>query len=322
MPSPSTLNCVAALSLLGMAAPLLAVETILYETDFSDFATGDDRLVGTDGWLGTNEGQAVHGTIAGTFEDGNIAGTLGFDIPLFEGTDNVVSIWRPINVDPVANDTLIRFSSDMAIIDSDNDLYDSFYFSVFNQDADLLAAVVFDNTIDSEGIWRYDGTEGGFTDTGAPFTIDQVYDFSFTIDYANNLWSATLDDLSLFEDAPFTESTATKDLGDVSAEWEVTDPDNAGTNWLYFDNWKVSEIDRETTETITPTIVRGPNKKARLNWTAAAGETFQVEYSDDLQTWKQDLADSAITVEGENGARYVDESATTVNVRYYRVALR
>lgn len=320
MPSTSKITRVAALSLLGLTAPLLAVETILYETDFSNFAVGDDQLAGSDGWLGTNTGQAVHGTIEGTFEDGNVAGTLGFEIPTFEADDNVVSVWRPISVNPVTNDTLIRFSADIAIIDSDNALYDSFYFSVFNQNVDLLAAVVFDNTIESEGIWSYDGAD--FTDTRAPFNVGQVYDFSFTIDYANNLWSASLDDLSLFEDITFTESNADKDLGDISAEWEVTDPDNAGTNWLYFDNWKVSEISRDSDVTFTPEITLGPDNNIQLSWTAADGETFQVEYSNDLQTWMQDLADSAITVEGENGARFVDESATAQEVRFYRVSLR
>lgn len=324
MPSNFRSASLSCLALIGCTAASFAAETILYSTDFSDFGIGDDLLVGTDGWLGTNQDEGIHGTIEGAFTDGNVAGTLGFGIPEFTEGNFIASIWRPINVDPIANDSLIRFSTDTAIIDSDNQLYDSFLFSVVNQDADVLGSIIFDNTVESFGIWRYDGVTDGFYDTEVSYEYANIYDLSFTVDFANNLWSATLDDISLFEDAPLTASEFEKNLGDVSAEWEVNDPDNAGTNWLYFDNWTVSEIteDSPTGITFTPSVIRGPNKKVRLNWPATNGETFQVEYSDNLQTWKQDLEGSNLTVTGNNGARFVDASAATLPTRYYRVSRR
>lgn len=324
MPSNSRSASLFCLALIGCTAASSAAETILYSTDFSDFEIGDDLLVGTDEWMGTNQDEGIHGTIEGTFTDGNIAGTLGFGIPKFTDDNFIASIWRPINVDPVAKDSLVQFSTDMAIIDSDNELYDSFYISVVNQNADMLASVVFDNTIESFGIWRYDGVRDGFHDTSVSYEHATVYNLSFTVDFANNLWSASLDNISLFDDALLTETNFEKNLGDVSAEWEVNDPDNAGTNWLYFDNWTVSEITENSSPaiTFTPSITRGPNKRVRLNWPANAGETFQVEYSDNLQTWKEDLAGSSVTVGGNGGARFVDASATTIPVRYYRVSRR
>ena len=165
MPSNFRSASLSCLALIGCTAASFAAETILYSTDFSDFGIGDDLLVGTDGWLGTNQDEGIHGTIEGAFTDGNVAGTLGFGIPEFTEGNFIASIWRPINVDPIANDSLIRFSTDTAIIDSDNQLYDSFLFSVVNQDADVLGSIIFDNTVESFGIWRYDGVTDGFYDT-------------------------------------------------------------------------------------------------------------------------------------------------------------
>ena len=324
MPSTSRSVTLSCLALIGCTAASFAAETLLYSTDFSDFDIGDDLLVGSDRWMGTNQGEGIHGTIEGAFTDGNVAGTLGFGIPEFTEDNYIASVWRPINVEPVASDSLIRFSTNMAVVDSDNELYDSFYFSVVNQNADVLGSVIFDNTSESFGIWHYDGVEEGFYDTSASYDYSMIYDLSFTVDFANNLWSASLDNISLFDDAPLTATDFEKNLGDVSAEWEVSDPDNAGTNWLYFDNWTVSEIteDLATDITFTPSITRGPKKKVRLNWPASEGETFQVEYTDNLQTWKQDLEGSALTVTGNNGARFVDGSATAISTRYYRVIQR
>ena len=42
--------------------PLAAAESTLYSTDFDAYSpTGDDTLVGQGGWLGTNEGEGLHG---------------------------------------------------------------------------------------------------------------------------------------------------------------------------------------------------------------------------------------------------------------------
>ena len=319
---PSLMAGVALLCLGSALTHSQAAETILYSTDFSNFEVGDDKLAGNDGWMATNEDQAVHGTIADVFGNGNVGGTLGFEIPLFAENQSVVTAWRPINIDPIADDTLIRFSTNMAIIDSDNELYDSFYFSVYNQNADVLGGVVFDNTEESGGIWRFDGTDNGFDDLGLGFDFANLYDFSFTVDFANNEWSARLDDITLFEKQPFTAvEDADRNLGDIAVEWEVTDPENPGTNWVYFDDWTVTEVTRETTTTIdfTPTIVRGPSGKVRLNWPAESGDRFIVEHSSNLVDWSSTLAGADFTVSGNTGARFVDDNAGTDQPRYYRV---
>lgn len=317
---PSSLCPFISLAALAACAGLaLAEETVLYETDFSEFEVGDDTLVGNDGWQSSHPDQAVHGTIDDVFEEGNRSGTIGFNIP--EGDANVVTLWRPLNVDPIANESLIHFSADVAIIDSDNDAFDSFYFSVFNQEDELLASVVFDNTEDAFGLWRYDSEE--FHDLSTSFEHSTIYQLGLTIDFANNQWSADLDDISLFDSAPFT-GDATRNLGDVAVEWEITDLEDPGTNWMYFDNWKVTEEtvspdpepDDETL--FAPRIRKMANGNLRLSWDADPGESFIIEHSEDLRTWNSP-GNAEITATEEGVARFVDATAAGVEARYYRV---
>ena len=316
----------------------LAAETILYWTDFSNFDLGDGVLVGNDGWQSSHPDQAVHGTIDDVFQDGNRSGTIGYGIP--EGDAEIVTLWRPINVDPLADQSLIHFSSDLAIIDSDNGHFDSFYISVFNQQDALLASVVFDNTEDAFGIWRYDGDE--FYDTLTAFDHARVYHLAFTIDYASNRWSADLDDISLFESAAFTVSpTATRNLGDVAAEWEITDLDNPGTNWMYFDNWSLTQenltpepeappnVEPPITPSpdpiplpehpITPNISILPNGHLRLSWPAEPGTTFLVEHSQDLIAWHSDHPNAQVTATPQHHARFTDRSPHAPKTRFYRI---
>ncbi len=307
--------------LLALGFVSQASETVHYATDFSEFESGDDTLVGNDGWRSSHPNQGLHGTIDDVFEDGNRSGTIGYNIP--QGDSNVVTLWRPINVDPAANGSLITFSVDVAVIDSDNNAYDSFYVSIFNQEDQILASVVFDNTEEAFGLWRYDGD--AFHDLSISFDHVRVYPLTLTIDFANNQWSADLgDNLVLFEDAPFTVSSAVKNFGDAAVEWEVADLEDPGTNWLYFDNWIVTEKgvttpNPEPDGLTVPTIRRMPNGRVRLTWEATPGETFVVERSPDLVNWSADGPNSEVVAEDDGSARYVDGMANTVDVRFYRV---
>ncbi|MFT5190322.1 MAG: hypothetical protein ACI957_003357, partial [Verrucomicrobiales bacterium] len=309
--------------LLWLSSSAFAAESILYSTDFSEFELGNDTIVGNNGWMSTHPGQGVHGALDNVYEDGNRSASIGFEIPT--GDADVVTMWRPIDIDPVANDSLIHFSTDLAIIDSEVDFFDSFYFSVFNQEEDVLASIVFDNTIESFGIWQYDGLD--FIDLSINFEHDTVYQLAFTIDFANNAWSAYLDDLALFEESVFTVSEEVRNLGDIAAEWEITDLDNVGDNWMHFDNWSVSE---ETFEdgggvtpdpgqgiSFTPEIAIGANGQPRLTWPANDGDRFVVEHSDDLVTWNSDLPNAQVTATADNGGVFRDSSG--VAARYYRV---
>ena len=102
---------------------------------------------------------------------------------------------------------------------------------------------------------------------------------------------------------------------------------------MHFDNWTVSEETRmdggnpdpdpepDPEITFTPEIAFTRNGQPRLTWPASADETFLVEYSEDLVTWKADLANAQVTATAESGGRFRDTSTARTSARYYRVRL-
>lgn len=329
MPSIPPLRALVLIS--GVSFPLLgsvalrsalAAETVLYATDFSEFELGDDTLIGNDGWQSSHPNQSLHGTIDDVFEDGNRSGTIGFNIP--EGDANVITLWRPINVDPIANNSLINFSANVAVIDSDNDAYDSFYISVFNQQDEVLGSVIFDNTEEAFGLWRFDGEE--FHDLLLPFEHFQVYNLELSIDFSANQWSASLDgeDVALFENETLSDTNAVLNLGDIAVEWEVSDLNNSGTNWFYFDDWTVTEVREggpvgpgEAPSELT--VRQRPNGSMAVRFVGEPEASYVVEQGADLINWEVAGPDSTVVAGADGTAVYVDGTASSVPVRYYRV---
>lgn len=316
-------------SLFGLLVLVLAstvhaqTRTQLYNTDFSDFPAGDGQLVGNDGWLSTHPDEMVHGTVDDFFGQGNRRATIGYFAP--NTGDKIISVYRPINYDPIeANTPVIDFSASVAIVDSnETTFYDSFHISVFNSSGDLLASVVFDNTEENFGIWRADGE--GFFGTGVSFEHEVLYQLRLRIDFAANTWTASLDDTVLFTSAPFSKSNAVRNLGDFSAEWEITDIDNPGDNWLLFDDWAIHAVSNSqppvTGSPIAITsITRRPNGRISLRWPATAGARYQIETSDDLTQWRSDLPDSLVSPDPQSStAEWTDRRAGNQLSRYYRV---
>lgn len=293
----------------------------LYHTDFSSFPLGDGKLVGQDGWMSSHPDERVHGTVDDFFTQGDRSGTLGLFIP--ETKDKIISAYRPLNYDPIASNTpIIEFSANIAIVDSfDTEFYDSFYLSVFNSNTNLLAAVVFDNTPDDFGIWRADGD--GFFDTGVSFEHNKLYKLRIRIDFAENTWTATVDNTPLFAATPFSNSGAKLDLGDISVEWEISDINNPGDNWILFDDWSVNAVttvDTMKSPLVVSQIQRLPNGAISMLWTAEPNTRYQIETSPDFSNWDTSLANSLITTgANERNGSFVDPSAASSELRYYRV---
>jgi hypothetical protein len=327
---PAHCFCIAifgAIPLLATAAGTAGAadrEVLLYETDFSDFTSGDGNLVEQDGWTSTHPDEIVHGIVDDYFGDGNRSGTLGLFIP--ETDDKIITVYRPIAYDPIESGSpVIEFSASVAIIDSDETrFYDSFHISVFSSTDDLLGSVVFDNTEENLGIWRSDGID--FFDTGVVFEHSILYQLRIRIDYAGNTWTATLDDTALFTDAPFTKAKAQRDLGDFSVEWEISDIANPGDNWILFDDWTVvarsiSDPDNVPAQPFAATrLSRRPNGNIVLRWQAEPNRQYQVEDSPNLTDWNTSLPDSLITT-GNNDvtATFIDQTSRRAKLRYYRV---
>lgn len=314
-----------ALGLLFIVTTMTAslAQTVLYTTNFSDFPLGDGQWAGHDGWESSHPEPAIHGIVDGFFGDDNRSASIGFNPPNEEPI--ISTVFRPLNIDPLElNEPFVRLSTDVAIADSTNEAYDSFYLSVFNRDAQVLGSVVFDNTIDSFGLWRYDGVE--FEDLSLPFNHGQLYHLDIEIDFANNLWSAHLDDVSIFTDVTFTSSddNVRRDLGDFAVEWEVSDLNAPGDNWLLIDNWEVTmgetaHAEPPTAETeIVPQISVRRNGSVRLQWQGQVNTTYIVDKSNNLAQWSET---AQVTTDGSAAGNYVDETADNSVQSFYRLRL-
>lgn len=301
---------------LAPAGGVRAQDTLLYETNFSEFSVGLDMLAPHEGWLTTNPGEGVQGIAEGAMPGLGRSGFVGDGNP----STDWVSVYRPVSYDPVASGTpVMHWSLRFLVEDSINGRYDSFFISLYNEAEELLAAVVLDNTEEFFGFHRYDGVE--YDDLLKGFQHGVVHELEMTLDFAANRWSAALDGGDLFRDEVLHAGVEDLDLGDFSVDWELFNPLLPGNNRLYFDEWRVTAIGsgEEGEEFVVRSIERLGNGDVRLTWPAQGGEEFQVEHSERLLGWQDDLPDSLVTVgQGALEGVFVDRVPDAA-MRYYRV---
>ena len=312
-----------------LITPLQA--TLLYSTDFDNFPLGDNQWAGTDGWAITDSASGI------SFIDnigfggalGNYA-ALGLEQPNFRR----VSVLKQILHDHVTTgESIIEIDALISIRDSSNGRYDDFYLSFFNANAKRMATIRFDNqdsaVFNSQfGIWReqanIDSTSSTQFDTLTDFIHEELDEVFISIDLANNLWSASLSGLPLFENATFTTATNPADinLGLVGFEWQVAapSPEFHGDNFLLVADYAVNSYNPDDLIVPTLSITHDGGANATIAWQAAAGISYQVEYSDDLDNWFSDLPNSNFTnIPNGTPLTFVDESAPAN--RYYRLVL-
>lgn len=311
--------------ILSFLAPLYitgaATAALVYATDFEDFPVGTDQLVGTEEWQGTFEGTESHGIDENQIEGAGKSAYVGFGLPVTGDPDSglVVSAFRPINLDPV-NDgfSLVRFQSVVAFFDSTTSQYDSFYISAYDQSGNFLSGLVFDNTEEFFGIWRYDGSE--FHDTGIFFDHEVAYEVQLDIDFKANRWSADLDGQALFEDETFSTASLNNGLGDFSFEWELTDPSNPGDNWMSFDDVIVQRFagsgnpEPEPPKTLEIESFALNGGQVEFSWAASSGQSYRIQSSTDLVEW----VNFPQTVTPSDSTGLFSTSASGPN-RYFRV---
>ena len=299
----------------------------LYETDFESFTPGTDNLVGTDGWLATNMGEGVHG-----IDDEIVPGLgntafLGFSPPMIqEEAPPTVTVFRPLNYDPIDQDRpIIQFEALIAIADSRDDpetpfdeslRKDRFFISVYNMEGRLLAAIVYDNRINTFGLWRNDGTAS--SDADLEFIIDEPQFLFFRIDFESNTWSAFLDGIPVFTDAVFNGSGQKRDLGTIAAEWTLSNRSAPGDNWMLLDDWIVEAIPRATEPFQISKIEVTSEDLVELTYPADEGFTYRIEFSTDLENWGE-LPNSPITAEISDPAATHTDPDRADGQRYYRI---
>ena len=307
--------------LASMSLAVLPAEGgLLYRTDFENFVSGDDKWVGTDGWIGNNTGRAVHGIDQDVIAGGGLGKTafIGFSLP----SSTLVFVAKPINYSPQPGDLpLVRVETLVGIQDSStlHPARDSFFVSVYHSSGGYLAGIRFDNRPATYGIWRADGANPDH-DTGVIFYRGELHLLSFTVNLPINRWSAELDGIPLFEDAPFTATTRTVGFGYLAYEWQL----GAATATGYGDNWMLvaDTVVRSAPLGIEPFKVSSLVHTAAsttLTWPGQKGFDYQIEYTDNLVTWRRDLTGSAFPAILADQTLTFQDAASGLPRRFYRV---
>jgi hypothetical protein len=308
-----------------------------YFTSFENFAVGDDKIIGTDGWLGSHAGLKLHGIMGesshGVVGIGNAAYLGGYPA-LMASNSKLVNVRRPVNLDPVAlNQEVATLSVVFGIKDSSSaSSYrrDNFEFLIYNLAGALLGGVQMDNTtltgtggVPQRLIYRvaWNGTIFQYYNTGYTFLPQTLELLQFRINYRTNRWTATLGGVPLFEDLVFYSGSSAKNLGSVVVQMRVTNPTTSSTsiypgdNYMLFDDYSI----RTDPVTTTLSVSRTAGGAALLTWNEEAGYRYQVEYSTDTGQWLTDLVGSGHTAAVTGTATFTDPTLPVPVRRLYRV---
>lgn len=284
------------LLLLGITT-LSGFSDLLFFTDFEDFSLGENQWAAAPQWATNNASPGVDSIDANAYGGafGKTA-SLGFQRPSTTRT----RILTPISHNPsTTNQEIIEIKTLIAVKDSRNGERDDFLFSLFHPNGTRLASIRLDNedplTSGSDfGFWREDGSTRFATGIG--FIHEELYDLVLTINLRSNRWTATINGLPLFENAPFTNALAPGNLvlGAVGYEWVLTDPSPArhGDNFLFVGDLRIESF--STADPPQLRLTRNPDPSLELRWFGFAGKTYQLQSSPTLQadSW---LADSTFT---------------------------
>ncbi|MCL4178496.1 MAG: hypothetical protein KJ072_12240 [Verrucomicrobia bacterium] len=249
------------------------------------------------------------------FEGMGQHGLIGFSKP--QGTVDTVSVWRPLNVDPVAaGNPVVTFTVVISIADSivHPSRRDSFRWSVYNTNAvpRRLFSLDFDNATTNIAYLLDD--DEGFVLTPYYFERDGLYDLAITMDFAANHWSASLNDQTVVERRPMTTVGAALHLGDIDAVWVRADGNaEFGDNYMVFDDYRV--VMAPATAPRLELVEVGDDGAVVVAVEGDEGQEVGIEFSDDLVEWGL-LTTGTVPASGR--FTYVDEAAAGAPRGFYR----
>jgi hypothetical protein len=303
------------LVLLTIAAGIrVGGQTAVYSTGF-DFEEGyrtDLDLAGQNGWTGSGG----NGVVTNYFEGLGQQAYIGYSVPPGD-TNSLYYVYQPVNLAPIpASEPLVKFSVMMQIVDSTstNGPFDDFRWSVYNTNGMRLFSVDFDNA--SLQVSYILDNEAGFVPANTKFETTGSYDLEIAMNFARNLWTATLNDVVIINAQPITTIGSPLNLGDVDAIWSVRTPGSPGDNFMLFDNYTIAT---EALSSIPPRLepsglARGGAYSARLY--GEPGLVYRVEASADLVHWETLLTFTAPTPGGI--LDFQDPNASRFTQRFYR----
>ena len=307
-----------------------------YYTGFSNFPTGDDTIIGVDGWLGSHSGLKLHGVMGeaqhGVLGIGNAA-YLGGRAARISSTLANVNLRRPVLLDPVAIDQeIVTFQVVFGIKDSTqsaNFRRDDFEFLIYNNSSQLLAGIQFDNSSLESGnptrriyrlSWSTQANNFQYFNTGYSFLPETLETLRLRINLLTNLWTAELGGLPLFEDIPFHSGTRTRTFGQVLCNmivrnrYPLTNDIYPGDNYLLYDDYLI-RTDPVSTQLLA---ARKTDGSVLLEWTEEAGYAYVVETSADLSQWTA-VAATSHTASETGTASHTDVPPALPARRFYRV---
>lgn len=245
-----------------------AATTVIFSTGFED----------SEGYLRAaaftrQPGWAVNGTGGnGIFYETNQA-FIGYGPPISD-SETSTTVWKPINYGSVPSNSILKFTIDMAIIDSSVIDRDEFRWSVYNTNDTRLFSLIFDNVSLEIFSFLSDGTT---YDSGIRFRNGVWYKLVLLMDFAQNRWNASLNGIDLKINSPISVSRQVPlNFGDVDAVWFYTDPLYPGDNFMQFDNYRVTleSATRPNLQSLSAT-----NRQFRLRLIGENGVRYAVEAS-------------------------------------------
>jgi hypothetical protein len=288
----------------------LGTPTNIFSTQFesSQGYNPNLNLAGQNGW--TKFGSGGNGLTNGFFSGQGQQAYVGY-FPPAPGYSNLF-VWQPINFSPVtANLPLVKFTTLMSIVGSTNGQFDFFQWQVLNNQTQPLIVIDFDTDATNVGYFL-DATQ--YVDTGVKFALGATYTLTVTMNFALNLWSATLNSALLATNQPITTTGKQLTLGDVDAVWNLYLANAPGNNFMLFDNYTI------TADALTPPrprltlLGRTGNGQTLLRLNGQNGSKFAIEASINLVIWTA-LKTNLVT---DGSFDYVDTGAAAFARRFYR----
>jgi hypothetical protein len=290
-----------------------AAQTVVYSTGFevTEGYDPDYDLVGQNGWVGSGASGLVTNFFAGMGQQAYI----GF-LPPEGNTNEFLSVYRPINLASVpASQPLVKFSVLMQVVDSTstNGPWDDFRWSVYTTNGVRLFSLDFDNASFNISYVLDDGA--GFIPTGAKFDTKGFYELVIAMNFARNIWTATLNDEVVVNALPITTVGTPLSLGDIDAVWALRNPSAPGDNYMLFDDYTIT---LESVDSIPPRLeVLGmrPGGAYQVRLYGEPGLIYRVEASTDLVQWQ-----TLMTFTAPQGGilDFQDSAAPSFARRFYR----
>lgn len=277
--------------LLFVLTTSMAAPWTIYETGFEppEFVAGN-ALDGQGDWLVPwwaipEDEWATSRIDAGYFDGLGQQALIGLSAPTAQ-LDSV-SAYRRLFVDPVGRGTpLVVFTVTMAILDDTAPDHDSFRWVVYNRDLIQERLFSLDFDLETTDITYLLEDNSQAVATGYAFLPEHLYQLAIIMNFADNHWSATLNNALIVNTAPLTTSGRTLDLGDIDAAW-VLGPSSTGFGdaYMVFDEFRVvADVAAPLPCQLTP-LGHLADGSFLIELSGEPGRTYAVDASSDLLVW-------------------------------------